>query len=200
MHHIQKKVLLMKYILIALKLVCLACGLITIWLFATDSSLFKIIPVKEGNPHNLRNLILMAVWFIGTLLSFFVLLDWAIIGTRALGQKSTYSKMMGILTMSLKNFLLWWVAIILINQIFIFGACFAPYCILAALPHTAAIALFFSYLTTKRYDDAWCWLSKQIIFCFRHKIYQHYKTIIDIYFLTASNLVLLKKRFNVTTT
>ena len=30
--------------------------------------------------------------------------------------------------------------VLLINQIFIFGACFAPYCIAAALPHTGVIA------------------------------------------------------------
>lgn len=35
-----------------------------------------------------------------------------------------------------------WIIILLINQIFIFGACFYPTCILAALPHTGIIAFF----------------------------------------------------------
>ena len=43
---------------------------------------------------------------------------------------------------ALKHFLATWFIIILLNQFFIFGACFAPYCILAALPHTGVIAFF----------------------------------------------------------
>ncbi|WP_083761359.1 hypothetical protein [Nitrosococcus halophilus] len=43
------------------------------------------------------------------------------------------------------NFLWLWTAIIIANQIFIFGACFAPYCITAALPHTLVLALFFFF-------------------------------------------------------
>lgn len=38
-----------------------------------------------------------------------------------------------------------WGVILLLNQIFIFGACFAPYCLIAATPHTAIIAGFLVY-------------------------------------------------------
>jgi len=41
---------------------------------------------------------------------------------------------------NLQTFFVTWIIILLINQIFIFGACFAPYCLLAALPHTGVIA------------------------------------------------------------
>lgn len=40
----------------------------------------------------------------------------------------------------IQNFFTAWLVILVLNQIFIFGACFAPYCLLAALPHTALIA------------------------------------------------------------
>ncbi len=46
-------------------------------------------------------------------------------------------------------FLVTWIIVILINQIFIFGACFAPYCIIAALPHTSVIAILFTYFLKK---------------------------------------------------
>ncbi|WP_417775258.1 topoisomerase DNA-binding C4 zinc finger domain-containing protein [Stutzerimonas xanthomarina] len=49
---------------------------------------------------------------------------------------------------ALKNFqllLIAWVIIIIANQLFIFGACFAPYCLMAALPHTFVIALLVNY-------------------------------------------------------
>jgi ribosomal protein S27AE len=38
-------------------------------------------------------------------------------------------------------FLVLWAVIIIANQLFIFGACFAPYCLIAALPHTLVISL-----------------------------------------------------------
>jgi hypothetical protein len=38
-------------------------------------------------------------------------------------------------------FLVLWAVIIIANQLFIFGACFAPYCLMAALPHTLVISL-----------------------------------------------------------
>ena len=49
---------------------------------------------------------------------------------------------------ALKNFQTFfvaWVIIIVFNQLFIFGACFAPYCLMAALPHTFVIALLINY-------------------------------------------------------
>jgi hypothetical protein len=45
-----------------------------------------------------------------------------------------------------QQFLVIWVVVLLVNQLFIFHACFAPYCLVAALPHTgiiAALILFF---------------------------------------------------------
>ncbi len=49
----------------------------------------------------------------------------------------------------LQAFLILWGVIIVLNQVFIFGACFAPYCIIAALPHTAFIAGIIIYLANK---------------------------------------------------
>lgn len=40
-----------------------------------------------------------------------------------------------------KFFFITWGIVLLVNQIFIFGGCFASYCIVAALPHTGVIAL-----------------------------------------------------------
>ena len=40
-----------------------------------------------------------------------------------------------------KFFFITWGIVLLVNQIFIFGGCLAPYCIVAALPHTGVIAL-----------------------------------------------------------
>jgi len=39
-----------------------------------------------------------------------------------------------------KFFFITWGIVLLINQIFIFGGCLAPYCIVAALPHTGVIS------------------------------------------------------------
>lgn len=44
-----------------------------------------------------------------------------------------------------KGFLKIWGVVLLANQILVFGACFAPYCLLAALPHTGVIAAFIAY-------------------------------------------------------
>lgn len=46
-------------------------------------------------------------------------------------------------------FLVTWIIVILVNQIFIFGACFAPYCLIAALPHTGVIAALITYFSQK---------------------------------------------------
>jgi hypothetical protein len=35
--------------------------------------------------------------------------------------------------------------VLIANQIFIFGACFAPYCLIAGLPHTGIIAAVITY-------------------------------------------------------
>ena len=48
------------------------------------------------------------------------------------------------------KFFFWsWIAVIAANQIFVFGACFAIYCLLAALPHTSIIAVFVTYFYHK---------------------------------------------------
>lgn len=46
-----------------------------------------------------------------------------------------------------QRFLVIWVVVLLVNQIFIFGACFAPYCLIAALPHTGIIAALITFFT-----------------------------------------------------
>lgn len=41
---------------------------------------------------------------------------------------------------NLQTFFVIWLVVLILNQGFIFGACFALYCIMAALPHTGIIA------------------------------------------------------------
>lgn len=48
-----------------------------------------------------------------------------------------------------QQFLVIWVVVLLVNQIFIFHACFAPYCLLAALPHTGIIAALIMFFIAK---------------------------------------------------
>ena len=45
-----------------------------------------------------------------------------------------------------KFFFITWGIVLLINQIFLFGGCLAPYCIVAALPHTGVISAVIVYL------------------------------------------------------
>ena len=45
-----------------------------------------------------------------------------------------------------KFFFITWGIVLLVNQIFIFGGCFAPYCIVAALPHTGVVSAVIVYL------------------------------------------------------
>ena len=45
-----------------------------------------------------------------------------------------------------KFFFITWGIVLLVNQIFIFGGCFASYCIVAALPHTGVISAVIVYL------------------------------------------------------
>ena len=44
-----------------------------------------------------------------------------------------------------QTFMVIWVVIIIVNQLFIFRGCFAPYCLIAALPHTSIISALFLY-------------------------------------------------------
>jgi len=46
---------------------------------------------------------------------------------------------------SIKNILWLWGIVLIINQLFFFGACFKPYCIAAALPHTLLLSVFFFF-------------------------------------------------------
>jgi len=46
---------------------------------------------------------------------------------------------------NLQTFLVIWLVILIANQLFVFGACFAPYCLMAALPHTVVIAALVTY-------------------------------------------------------
>ena len=49
----------------------------------------------------------------------------------------------------IEHFFSIWFALLLLNQVFIYG-CFAPYCIIAGMPHTGIIAFLF---TKFFYDD-----------------------------------------------
>jgi len=48
-----------------------------------------------------------------------------------------------------QTFLVTWVTVLIANQLFIFGACFAPYCLIAGLPHTGVIAALITYFGVK---------------------------------------------------
>ena len=55
---------------------------------------------------------------------------------------------MKVIMKNFQSFLFLWVIVIVLNQLFIFGACFAPYCLIAALPHTgllSAAIIYFYY-------------------------------------------------------
>ena len=61
-----------------------------------------------------------------------------------------------ILKVTFKNFqqfLVIWIIAIIVNQLFIFGACFAVYCLVAALPHTGIISLLLNYFICKNRDE-----------------------------------------------
>lgn len=53
---------------------------------------------------------------------------------------------------SFQNFLVIWAVVILANQIFIFGACFEIYCLIAALPHTSVVAALVVYFLASKND------------------------------------------------
>jgi hypothetical protein len=52
-----------------------------------------------------------------------------------------------------KRFLIIWAIILITNQIFIFGACFALYCLAAALPHTFAVAALLNFFAFRNESD-----------------------------------------------
>lgn len=53
---------------------------------------------------------------------------------------------------NLQTFFTIWFVIIVLNQVFIFGGCFAPYCLIAAIPHTGIISaiITFFYVDDKK--------------------------------------------------
>lgn len=52
-----------------------------------------------------------------------------------------------------KRFMIVWLLILIANQVFVFGACFAPYCLAAALPHTLVLALLMNTFGFKREES-----------------------------------------------
>lgn len=47
-----------------------------------------------------------------------------------------------------------WGVLLVLNQLFIFGGCFAPHCLLAALPHTGVISfLIISFMSTDKLEE-----------------------------------------------
>lgn len=55
------------------------------------------------------------------------------------------TKLLKSVFLDMPTFFVVWAVTILVNQIFLFGACFAPYCLVAALPHTFVIAALIKY-------------------------------------------------------
>lgn len=55
---------------------------------------------------------------------------------------------------NLRRFLAVWGIIILANQVFIFGACFMPYCLAAALPHTFVVAVLVNFFAFRDHDNS----------------------------------------------
>jgi hypothetical protein len=53
------------------------------------------------------------------------------------------------ITTNFPKFFTIWLIVIIVNQIFVFGACFALYCLIAAAPHTAIIAAFITFMTSE---------------------------------------------------
>jgi hypothetical protein len=48
-----------------------------------------------------------------------------------------------------QTFIIAWPIVLIANQVFLFGGAFAPYCLIAAAPHTALIAAAISYFYNK---------------------------------------------------
>lgn len=55
---------------------------------------------------------------------------------------------------NIKGVMIVWVVVLLVNQVALFGSCFAPYCLIAAVPHTALIAIAISYFLFAPEDKA----------------------------------------------
>ncbi|UTW08005.1 topoisomerase DNA-binding C4 zinc finger domain-containing protein [Pseudomonas benzenivorans] len=73
-------------------------------------------------------------------------------------------KIVKILIANAKGFLAAWAVVVIANQLFIFGACFAPYCLIAAIPHTfviTAIGMYY-YIKANTSEEKGELASKQI--------------------------------------
>lgn len=55
------------------------------------------------------------------------------------------SKILKAIINNIQTFFVIWVVLLILNQIFIFHACFKSYCLLASLPHTGIIAAIITY-------------------------------------------------------
>lgn len=55
---------------------------------------------------------------------------------------------------SFQKFIVIWVVVILVNQVLLFGSCFAPYCLIAALPHTGVIAALINFFIRDTGSDS----------------------------------------------
>lgn len=64
-----------------------------------------------------------------------------------------FSKIIAASLKNTKRFLVVWILILFFNQVIIFGACFAPYCLIAALPHTLLFALLINFFLFKNDVD-----------------------------------------------
>lgn len=73
-------------------------------------------------------------------------------------------KIFEILIANAKIFLTAWAVVVIANQLFIFGACFAPYCLIAAIPHTFVITAIgmYCYIKTNTNEEKRKLASKQI--------------------------------------
>ncbi len=54
---------------------------------------------------------------------------------------------------NVEQFFIIWAIVLVLNQIFLFHACFKPYCIGSALPHTAVVAFLWVFFSKKYYGD-----------------------------------------------
>ncbi len=52
-----------------------------------------------------------------------------------------------------QTFLVTWVIVIIVNQLFIFHGCMHAYCLLAALPHTGVISALIVYFMNKAENE-----------------------------------------------
>jgi len=64
------------------------------------------------------------------------------------------SEIFKVIQTNFQKFIVAWVVVLLVNQIFIFNSCFAAYCLIAALPHTGIIAALITYFTREKNNNS----------------------------------------------